>query len=61
MQDIRDPTKRPSLQIMSIEEGEEKQTKDIDNIFNRIIAEKFPNLKKERVTQVPEPYRTPNQ
>jgi hypothetical protein len=41
-------------------EGEEIQTKGIDNIFNRIIAEKFPNLKKEIVTQMQEPYRTPN-
>jgi hypothetical protein len=29
-------------------EGEEKiQTKGTDNLFNRIIAENFPNLKKE--------------
>jgi hypothetical protein len=41
-------------------EGEEIQMKGIDNLFNRIIAEKFPNLKKERVTQVQEAYRTLN-
>jgi hypothetical protein len=35
------------------------QTKGTDNLFNRII-ENFPNLKKERVTQVQEAYRTPN-
>jgi hypothetical protein len=35
---------------MSIEEEEEIQTKDIDNLFNRVIAENFPNLEKERVT-----------
>jgi hypothetical protein len=29
---------------MSIEEGEEIKTKGIDNLFNRIIAENFPNL-----------------
>jgi hypothetical protein len=46
--------------IMGIEEGEEIQTKATDNLFNRIIAENFPNLKKERVTQVQEAYRTPN-
>jgi hypothetical protein len=45
---------------MDVEEGEEIQTKGIDNLFNRIIAEKFPNLKKKRVTQVQEAYRTPN-
>jgi hypothetical protein len=45
---------------MGVEEGEEIQTKGTDNLFNRIIAEKFPNLEKERVTQVQEAYRTPN-
>jgi hypothetical protein len=30
-----------------IEEGEEIQIKDIDNLFNRIRPEKFPNLEKE--------------
>jgi hypothetical protein len=45
---------------MGIEEGEEIQTKGTDNLFNRIIAENFPNLKKERLTQVQEAYRTPN-
>jgi hypothetical protein len=40
------------------EEGEEIQTKSIDNLFNRIIAENFLNLEKERVAQVQEAYRT---
>jgi hypothetical protein len=31
---------------------EELQTEGIDILFNRIIIENFPNLKKERVTQV---------
>jgi hypothetical protein len=30
--------------IMGIEEGEEGQAKGIHDIFNKIIAEKFPNL-----------------
>jgi hypothetical protein len=37
---------------MGVKEGEEIQTKGIDNLFNRIIAENFPNLEKERITQV---------
>jgi hypothetical protein len=45
---------------MGVEEGEEIQTKGTDNLFNRIIAEHFSNLEKERVTQVQEAYRTPN-
>jgi hypothetical protein len=42
---------------MGIEEGEEIQTKGINNLFNRIIAENFP---KERVIQVLNTYRMPN-
>jgi hypothetical protein len=41
-------------------EGEEIQTKGIDNLFNRIVAENFPNFEKEHITQVQEIYRTPN-
>jgi predicted transcriptional regulator len=41
-------------------EGEELQTEGIDNLFNRTIIVNFLNLKKERVTQVWEAYRTPN-
>jgi hypothetical protein len=32
---------------MSIEEGEEAQVKGISNMFNKIMAENFPILKKE--------------
>jgi hypothetical protein len=35
---------------MDVEEGEEIQTKGNDNLFNRIITENFPNLKKESHT-----------
>jgi hypothetical protein len=37
---------------MSTEKGEEIQTEGISNLFNRIVPENFPNLKKEKVTQV---------
>jgi hypothetical protein len=39
--------KRPNLQIMGVEEGDKTQIKGTDNLFNRIITENFPNLKKE--------------
>jgi hypothetical protein len=52
--------KTPNPLIMGVEEGEDKQTKGIDNIYNRIIVENFPNLKKERVILVHEAYRTSN-
>jgi hypothetical protein len=60
MQDFWDTMKRPNLRIMGVQEGENIHTKGFDNLFNRIIAENFPNLEKERVTQVQEAYRRPN-
>jgi hypothetical protein len=44
---------------LGVEEGEEIQTKGIDNLFNRIM-ENFFNLMKERVTHMQEAYRTSN-
>jgi hypothetical protein len=60
MQELSDSNKRPNLRLMGIEEREEMQTKGIHNIFNKIIKENFPNLKKELPTQVQEASRTPN-
>jgi hypothetical protein len=59
MKDFWDIRKRPNLYITGIE-GEEIQTKGIDNLFNGIIAENFPNFEKDRVTQLQEDHRTPN-
>jgi hypothetical protein len=44
---------------MGVEE-EEMQAKGLCNIFNRMIAENFPNLEKELSIQVQEASRTPN-
>jgi hypothetical protein len=44
---------------MGIKEGEEVQTKGKHNIFNKITAENFPNLKKELSIQVQEASRIP--
>lgn len=44
-----------------MEEEKESQVKVTGNIFNKIIGETFPNLKKrERSIKVNEAYRTPN-
>lgn len=37
MQKIWHTMKRPNIWIIGIEEGEKKQVKDIENIFNKII------------------------
>ena len=39
--------KRPNLRIIGIEESEDFQLKGPVNIFNKIIKENFPYLKKE--------------
>jgi hypothetical protein len=48
MQELTDSIKRPNLRPMGIKEGEEVQAKGMLNIFNKIIAENFPNLKKSK-------------
>jgi hypothetical protein len=45
---------------MCIKEGGEVQAKGIHNIFNKILAENFPNLEKEVSIQVEEASRTSN-
>jgi hypothetical protein len=52
--------KRPNLRIIGIEESEESQNRGPVNIFNKIIEENFPNLKKEVPMNIQEAYRTPN-
>jgi uncharacterized coiled-coil protein SlyX len=60
IQKIQDTMKRPNLRIIGIEENEESQFKGPENVFNKIIEENFPNLKKEMDIKVQEAYRTPN-
>jgi hypothetical protein len=60
MQKLTNYIKRTNLRIVDIEEGDEVQTKGIHNIFNKIIAENFPNLEKAMPIQVQEASRTPN-
>jgi hypothetical protein len=47
IQEIQDTVRRPNLRIIGIEESEDSQLKGPVNIFNKIIEENFPNLKKE--------------
>jgi hypothetical protein len=39
--------RRPNLRIIGIDEKEDFQLKGPVNIFNKIIEENFPNLKKD--------------
>ena len=46
IQEIQDTMQRPNLRMIGIEESEYFQLKGPVNIFNKIIEENFPNLKK---------------
>jgi phosphatidate phosphatase PAH1 len=59
MQELTNSIKKPNLRFMGIEEGE-VQAKGIHNMFNKIITENFPNLKKVMPIQVQEASRTTN-
>ena len=52
--------RRPNLQIIGVDENEDFQLKGPANIFNKIIQENSPNLKKEMPMNKQEAYRTPN-
>jgi len=60
IQEIQDTMRRPNLQIIGIDENENFQLKGPVNIFNKIIEENFPNLKKEMPMNIQEAYKTLN-
>ena len=60
IQEIQDTMRRQNLRKIGIEEREDSQVKGPANIFNKIIEENFPNLKKEMPMNIQEAYRTPN-
>ena len=49
--------KRNNIPIIRIPEGEEEQ--GIENLFEKVMMEKFPNLIREKVTQIQETQRVP--
>jgi hypothetical protein len=60
IQEIQDTMRRPNLRIIEVDENEDFQLKGPANIFDKIIEENFPNLKKEMPLNIQEAYRTPN-
>ena len=45
--------KHNNIRIIGIPEGEE-QEQEIENLFEKVIMENFPNLMREKVTQIQE-------
>jgi hypothetical protein len=60
IQEIQGTMRSPKLRIIGIEVSKYFQLKGSVNIFNKIIEENFPNLKKEMPMNIQEAYRTPN-
>jgi hypothetical protein len=60
IQEIQDTMRRPNQRMTGIEESEDFQLKGPVNIFNKIIEENFPNLKREMPMNIQEAYRAPN-
>ena len=52
IQEIQDTIKRPKLRIIGIEESEDFQIKRPQNVFNNVIEENLPNLKKEMTINI---------
>ena len=50
----------PPYGTLGIDENEDFQLRGPVNIFNKIIEEIFPNLKKEMPINIQEAYQTPN-
>ena len=51
--------KHNNIHIIGIREGEEEE-KGIENLFEKVIVENFPNLVREKVTQIQESQRVPS-
>ena len=54
-----DISKSANIQIIGMLEGEERE-QEIENLFEKIMKENFPNLEKEINTQVQGAQRVPN-
>ena len=48
---MQDNMNRNNIRIIVIPEGEEEQ-QGIENLFEKVMMENFPNLMREKVTQI---------
>ena len=48
---MQDNMKRNNIRIIGIQEGEEEE-EGIENRFEKVMIENFPNLMREKVTQI---------
>uniref|UniRef100_A0A8D1PRU6 L1 transposable element RRM domain-containing protein n=1 Tax=Sus scrofa TaxID=9823 RepID=A0A8D1PRU6_PIG len=58
LRELWDNVKHTSIHIIGVPEGEERE-KGTEKIFQEIIAENFPNMGKEPLTQIQDAQRVP--
>ena len=58
LRDLWDNNKNNSICIIGVQEGQESE-QGIENLLEEMMAENFPNMVKEKVTQVQEVQRVP--
>ena len=56
---MQDNMKRNNIRIIGIPEGEEEE-QGIENLFEKVMMENFPNLRREKVTKIQETQRAPS-
>ena len=59
IREMQDNMKRNNIRIIGIPEGEEEE-QGIENVFEKVMMENFPNLRREKVTQIQESQRVPS-
>ena len=59
LRDIEDNMKLNNIHIIGIPEGEEEE-QGIANLFEKVMTENFPNLMREKLTQIQETQRFPS-
>ena len=55
---MQDNMKHNNIRIIGIPEGEEEE-QGIENLFEKVMMENFPNLMREKATQIQETLRVP--
>ena len=59
LREMQDNMKRNNIHIIGIPEEEEEE-QGIENLFDKVMMENFPNLMREKVTQLQETQRVPS-
>ena len=59
MRELHDQSKQNNVRIIGVPEEEERE-KGIESVLEEVVAENFPNLGKEIVSQAMEIHRPPN-